>query len=101
MGMLMEGRWVDEAERLINDGVFVREARTFDVDLDIESMRTLDAAGGTDRHTLVPSHLAPDIDVLNRRIHERLANALYRVGLAQRQAAYDEATASAPNLYHC
>ena len=197
MGMLVEGRWVDEAERFINDGAFVRETSTFDVDLAVESMRALDAepgrfrlivslscpwshqtllvraakgldrslpvafaggsriqgyairdeespgwsgverlrhvhqlyslsdgrytgratvpllwdtaarrivsngsarivraldaVGGTDRHTLVPRHLAPDIGVLNRRIYQRLANAVYRVGLAQRQAAYDEA----------
>ena len=54
-------------------------------------VRALEAVGGTDRRTLVARHLAPAIDVLNRRIHERLANAVYRVGLAQRQEAYDEA----------
>ena len=197
MGMLIEGRWVDEAEQIIKDGAFVRETSTFDVDLAVESMRALDAepgrfrlivslscpwshqtllvraakgldrslpvafaggpriqgyairdeespgwsgverlrhvhqlyslsdgryigratvpllwdtatrrivsngsarivrafdaVGGIDRCTLVPRHLAPGIDVLNRRIHERLANAVYRVGLAQRQETYDEA----------
>lgn len=197
MGMLIDGRWVDEAERFIDDGAFVRETSSFDVDLGVESMgaldaepgrfrlivsrscpwshqtllvraakglerllpvafaggpriqgyaipdeesadwggverlrhvhqlyslsdgrytgratvpllwdtatrriasngsarivRALDSVGGTDRHTLVPRHLAPDIDVLNRRIHECLANAVYRAGLAQRQGAYDEA----------
>ena len=46
MGMLIEGRWVDEAERFINDGAFVRETSTFDVDLAVESMCALDAEPG-------------------------------------------------------
>ncbi|MDE2790490.1 MAG: glutathione S-transferase C-terminal domain-containing protein [Paracoccaceae bacterium] len=54
-------------------------------------MRALDGVNGTERYTLVPGHLAPEIDRLNRRIHEGLGNAVYRAGLAQRQDAYDEA----------
>lgn len=197
MGMLIEGRWVAEAQRFIEDGAFVRENSTFDLDLDLEDIealeaergrfrliasrscpwshqtllvravkglepllpvvfaggpriegyavrdeeptgwsgmrrlrhvhqlyalsdsrysgratvpllwdtatrrivsngsarivRALDAVGGPERCTLVPGHLAPDIDGLNRRIHEGLADAVYRAGLAQRQDAYDEA----------
>ena len=46
VGMLIEGRWVDEAGRFISDGAFVREASTFDVELDVERMRALDAEPG-------------------------------------------------------
>ena len=46
-------------------------------------MRALDGVSGTERYTLVPDHLAPEIDRLNQRIHEGLANAVYRAGLAQ------------------
>ena len=53
--------------------------------------RALDAVAGTNRCTLVPNHLELDINRLNRRIHEGLADAVYRAGLAQRQDAYDEA----------
>ena len=56
-------------------------------------MRALDAASSAGRHTLVPGHLAVQINRLNRRIHEGLANAVYRAGLAQRQDAYDDAVA--------
>ena len=197
MGMLMEGRWVADAERFIEDGAFVRETSAFDLDLDVEDIialeaepgrsrliasrscpwshqallvravkrlepllpvvfagepriegytvcdeepaawsgvqrlrhvhqlyaltdprytgratvpllwdtgkrrivsngsarivRALDGVSSTERYTLVPNHLAPDIDRLNRRIHEGLADAVYRAGLAQRQDAYDEA----------
>ena len=197
MGMLMEGRWIPEADRFIEDGAFVRETSAFDLDLDVEDIRTfpaepgrfrliasrscpwshrvllvravkglehlvpmmiaggpriegyalrdeeseewsgirhlrhvhqlytfsspgysgratvpvlwdtdrrrivsngsarimraLDAATGVERYTLVPGHLVPEIDRLNRRIDEGLANAVYRAGLAQRQEAYDEA----------
>ncbi len=56
-------------------------------------MRALDAVSGAERHTLVPGHLALQINRLNRRIHEGLANAVYRAGLAQRQDAYDHAVA--------
>ena len=56
-------------------------------------MRALDGVSGAERYTLVPDHLAPEIDGLNQRIHEGLANAVYRAGLAQRQDAYDEAVA--------
>ena len=56
-------------------------------------MRALDAVSGAARYTLVPGHLALRIDRLNRRIHDGLANAVYRAGLAQRQDVYDEAVA--------
>ena len=197
--MLIEGRWIPEADRYIEDGAFVRETSTFDLDLDVEDIRTLpaepgrfrliasrscpwshrtllaravkglepllpvafagepriegyalpdeasaewsgigrlrhvhqlytlsnpgysgratvpllwdtarrrivsngsarimrslDGVSGTKRYTLVPGHLAPEIDWLNRRIDEGLANAVYRAGLAQRQDSYDEAVA--------
>ena len=199
MGMLIEGRWASEADRFIEDGAFVRETGTFDLELDAEDiralaaepgrfrliasrscpwshrtllvravkglerllpvaiagepriegyalrdetsaewsgilrlrhvhqlytlgdpgysgratvpllwdtarrrvvsngsariMRALDAAAGAERYTLLPGHLAPEIDGLNRRVDKGLANAVYRAGLAQRQDAYDEAVA--------
>ena len=55
--MLIEGRWVDETERFINDGAFVRETSTFDVDLAVESMRALDAEPG--RFRLIVSLSCP------------------------------------------
>ena len=57
MGMLIEGRWVDEAQGFINDGAFVRETSTFDVDLAVESMRALDAEPG--RFRLIVSLSCP------------------------------------------
>ena len=56
-------------------------------------MRALDRVSGPERYTLVPGHLALQINRLNRRIHDGLANAVYRAGLAQQQDAYDEAIA--------
>ena len=43
--------------------------------------------------TLRPAALRDAIDALNARVHDGLANAVYRAGLAQRQDAYDEAVA--------
>lgn len=53
-------------------------------------MRAFDRVAGPG-FTLAPSHLKQDIDRLNTVIHEGLANAVYRAGLAQTQAAYDAA----------
>lgn len=41
--------------------------------------------------TLRPSELSADIDALNGRLHDELANAVYRAGLARRQDRYEEA----------
>ena len=41
--------------------------------------------------TLVPPELAGEIEILNRRLHEKLSNAVYRAGLARRQDLYEEA----------
>ena len=41
--------------------------------------------------SLRPDHLAGDIDALNTRLYADFANAVYRAGFAQTQAAYDEA----------
>lgn len=57
-------------------------------------MRALDAVvppRKTADFTLVPEHLGCRIDALNAQIHDRLANGVYRAGLAQCQSAYDDA----------
>ncbi len=54
-------------------------------------MRALDAADGEAGFTLVPTEQQSEIDTLNEAIHARLANAVYRAGLAQKQEAYDAA----------
>ena len=52
--------------------------------------RALDQIGHSWR--LAPNDLASEIDVLNSRIYEGLANAVYRSGFATAQSAYVEAT---------
>ena len=57
-------------------------------------MRALDAVAPpslADDFTLVPAGLRCRIDQLNDQIHARLANGVYRAGLAERQGAYDDA----------
>ena len=56
-------------------------------------MRVLDAVSPPHAadFTLVPADLRGRIDDLNAEIHDRLANAVYRAGLAERQGAYDAA----------
>jgi putative glutathione S-transferase len=54
-------------------------------------MRAFDAADGDEGYTLVPGDHLTDIDALNQSIHDGLANAVYRAGLAQNQGAYDAA----------
>ena len=57
-------------------------------------MRALDAvpaSGGACDFTLVPGSLRAEIDALNGTLHERLADGVYRAGLAERQSAYDDA----------
>ena len=59
-------------------------------------MRALDAvpaSGGACDFTLVPGTLRAEIDALNGALHERLADGVYRAGLAERQSAYDDAVA--------
>ena len=79
--------WDTAKRRIVSNGS-ARIMRALD-----RVMRALDRASRTERYTLVPGHLAPEIDRLNRRIHEGLANAVYRAGLAQRQDVYDGAVA--------
>ena len=57
MGMLIEGRWVAEAQRFIEDGAFVRESSTFDLDLDHEDIEALEAERG--RFRLIASRSCP------------------------------------------
>ena len=54
-------------------------------------MRALDAVDGDDGFTLVPPEHVNEIDALNETIQAKLANAVYRAGLAQKQSAYDAA----------
>jgi putative glutathione S-transferase len=58
-------------------------------------MRASDAApsAALPDYTLVPADLTGAIGRLNRQIHERLSNAAYRAGFAERQDAYDAAVA--------
>ena len=42
---------------------------------------------------LYPADLAPDIDVLNAEVYERLNNGVYKAGFASSQGAYDEPVA--------
>lgn len=51
----------------------------------------LDAAPGPRDFTLRPAHLRNDINTLERALHDGLANAVYRAGLAQTQEAYRDA----------
>ncbi len=57
-------------------------------------MRSFDVARvqkGLAAFTFLPKHLLGEIDALNDDIDRGLSNAVYRAGLAERQAAYDEA----------
>ena len=56
-------------------------------------MRGLEIAGGKVGIQLAPDHLIAAIDRMNARIFEKLANAVYRAGLAIQQPAYDAAVA--------
>ena len=57
MGMLIEGRWVSEADRFIEEGAFVREATTFGLDPDVGDIRALAAEPGRFR-LIAPDCLA-------------------------------------------
>jgi putative glutathione S-transferase len=57
-------------------------------------VRLFDQAPAVSGHldfTLRPPHLAGEIDVLNKRLHDELSNAVYRAGLARRQDLYEAA----------
>ncbi len=56
-------------------------------------MRGLEIACGKSGIQLAPDHLTTAIDRMNAHIFEKLANAVYRAGLARRQSAYDAAVA--------
>lgn len=42
---------------------------------------------------LYPADIAPEIDVLNAEVYDRLNNGVYKAGFASSQSAYDEAVA--------
>ena len=75
--------WDSRTRRIVsNESVAI--ARAFDGAVDPKDSRDF---------TMRPAALGGAIDALNARIHDGLANAVYRAGLAQRQDAYDEAVA--------
>lgn len=47
--------------------------------------------GKISNFTLYPDKFADEIDFLNREIHNKLSNGVYKAGFAQSQSAYDEA----------
>lgn len=57
-------------------------------------MRGLDDVENARGVIMAPEFLRHEIDDLNATLYARLANAVYRAGLARSQAAYDEAVAS-------
>lgn len=57
MGMLIEGRWDDEADRTMVDGRYVRAGSTFDGPIDAAVIDAI--AAGAGRHVLVASSSCP------------------------------------------
>ncbi len=56
------------------------------------------AAPGFLDFTLVPDALKKEIESLNARMHEKLANGVYRAGLAQNQDSYNSAVTDVFNM---
>ena len=72
------------------------EAQTIVSNESARIMRALDAVRPLRTEldfTLVPGDLRSSVERLNAHFHERLSNAVYRAGLAQRQNAYESAVA--------
>ncbi|MCE9687575.1 glutathione S-transferase C-terminal domain-containing protein [Shewanella sp. AS16] len=88
--------WDSQEQRIVSNesGMIIR---AFDaVRLDGRASTTASppvALSATD-FSLVPARLVAEIDELNLRIYQNLANATYRAGFAQSQSAYDAAVES-------